>query len=151
MPFGIVLLLCLGFFAQTVPRQSLPITNPFLGTWVANLAKSTLQPSSQFQGVTLQISATDSTVTLAADMVPKSGKPVHAAETFRTDGTETSGTLSPGVTLVAKWLGTHVLGTVATKKGQVFVVVVYQVSSDGNTLTSRSWGAAEEVIVYERK
>jgi hypothetical protein len=37
---------------------------------------------------------------------------------------------------MAKWLGSDVLASIATKNGQVFALVTYEVSADGKTLTS---------------
>jgi len=125
--------------------------NPFVGTWTADLPKSRLHPSSQFQSVTLQIGVAGDTMTMASVIVDASGQTQRAAETFRTDGTETPGTLSAGVTLMAKWLGSHVLASVAMKSGQVLALVTYEVSADGKTLTSRSSGMIEQVVVFDRQ
>jgi hypothetical protein len=136
-----------GLASQAVPVQG----NLFVGTWTANLAKSRLHSSSQYQRVTLQISVAGNTVTMASEIVNPSGQTQRAAETFRTDGTETAGTLSAGVTLMAKWLGPHVLASIATKNGQVVALVTYEVSADGRTLTSRSSGVIEQVIVFDHR
>src|SRR5437899_2491274 len=56
-----------------------------------------------------------------------------------------------GVTLMAKWLGSHVLASIATKNRQVFALVTYEVSADGKTLTSRSSGVIEQMIGFDRK
>jgi len=125
--------------------------NPFVGTWTADLTKSRLHPSSKFQSVTLQIGVAGDTMTMASEIVTASGQTQRAAETFQTDGTETAGTLSAGVTLIAKWLGRYVLASLAMKGGQVLALVTYEVSSDGKTLTSRSSGMIEQVIVFDRK
>jgi hypothetical protein len=135
---------------QARPAAAAP-ASPFVGTWIANLPHSKLHPSSQFQSVTLQIAVGGDTMTMASEIVNTSGHTQHAAETFRTDGRETPGTLSAGVTLMAKWLGPHVLASIATRNGQVYALVTYQVSADGGTLTSRSSGAIEQVLVFDRK
>jgi hypothetical protein len=44
----------------------------------------------------------------------------------------------------------HVLALLAEKGGQVIAVVTYEVSADGNTLTSRSAGMVEQTIVFDR-
>jgi hypothetical protein len=38
----------------------------------------------------------------------------------------------------------------AVKDGKVIAVVTYEVSADGNTLTSRSSGMVEQTIVFDR-
>jgi hypothetical protein len=143
-----------GRLAAHPGQASAPAAAPgglFVGTWIANLAKSKLHPSSQYQSVILQIGVAGDTMTMASEIVNASGQTQRAAETFRTDGTETPGTLNPGITLMAKWLGPHVLASIATRNGQVYVLVTYQVSPDGATLTSRSSGAIEQVVVFDRK
>jgi hypothetical protein len=132
-----------------VLQQASATGSPLAGTWVADLPKSALHPSFQPQSVVLQISVTADTVTLASRIVNATGQEMKASETFRSDGTETPGTLTPGVSLVARWLDPRVLATIAKKSGDVIALVTYQVSSDGKTLTSRSSGL-ELVIVYHR-
>jgi hypothetical protein len=88
---------------------------------------------------------------MASEIVTTSGDTQRAAETFRTDGIETPATLTPGVTLIARWLGRHVLASVAQKSGAPFVLVTYEVSADGRTLTSRSSGMIEQVIFLQRQ
>jgi hypothetical protein len=124
--------------------------SPFTGTWTANLSQSKLHPSFQYKSVTLEIAVGSDTVTMASELVSDTGQKQRAAETFRTDGTETPGTINPGVGLVAKWLDRHVLASLAKKEERVIALVTYEVSSDGKTLTSRSSGTLEQVIVYER-
>jgi hypothetical protein len=133
-----------------VLQQSSATDSPFVGTWVADLQKSTLHPSFKPQSIVLQISVAGETVTIASRIVNVTGQEIKAAETFRTDGTESQGTLTPGVSLVARWLDPRVLATLARKGGDVIALVTYQVSSDGKTLTSRSSGMLELVIVYQR-
>ena len=61
------------------------------------------------------------------------------------------GTLNPGIVLMARWVGSHVLASIAEKNGQIVALVTYEVSADGKTLTSRSSGLLEQVIVFDRK
>lgn len=134
------------------PQAGAPVAeNPFVGHWTANLAKSKLDPNVQFQSATLRVAVAGDTVTMASELLNASGQKQHAAETFRTDGTETPGALSPGVILVARWVGSHVLATIARKDGRMFGLVTYEVSDDGKTMTVRSSGAVEHVIVFDRK
>ncbi len=114
--------------------------HPFVGDWIANMAKS--KP--------LRIDLMGDSMTMSSQLAFGSGQEQRATETFRTDGTETRGTLTPGVTLVAKWLDLHVLASLAKKDGNVIAVVTYEVSADGKTLTSRSSGMVEQTIVFDR-
>jgi hypothetical protein len=101
------------------------------------------------KSATLRIDLSGDSMTMSSQLVFVSGQEQRATETFRTDGTETPGTLTPGVTLVAKWLDPFVLASLAKKDGKVIAVVTYEVSADGNTLTSRSSGMVEQTIVFE--
>jgi hypothetical protein len=123
---------------------------PLLGDWTANTAKSRLSPDYAFKSATLRIDLSGDSMTMSSHLVFVSGQEQRATETFRTDGTETRGTITSGVTLMAKWLDSHVLASLAKKDGKVVAVVTYEVSADGNTLTSRSSGMVEQTIVFDR-
>jgi hypothetical protein len=68
-------------------------------------------------------------MTMSSHLVFVSGQEQRAIETFRTDGAETRGTLTSGVTLVAN-LDPHVLASLAKKDRNVIAVVTYEVSAD---------------------
>ncbi len=139
--------LALFAFVQVGPGAA----SPFVGSWTANLSKSKPAPEFKVQSVTLQIAVAGDTLTMATEIVSASGQKQRLAETFRTDGTETPGTLNPGVVLMAKWLGTHVLACLAKKNDQVIALITYEVSSDGKMLTARSSGMIDQMIVFERE
>jgi hypothetical protein len=121
------------------------------GTWVADLSRSKLGPNSPFSSITLEITPAGDAVKLTSTLVTDSGQTRTVAETFPTDGSEAPGTLSPGVTVRARWVGPYVLATNASKEGNPFIRVIYEASADGQTLTSRSSGLTEEVVVFTRK
>ena len=140
------------FALLTVLQAGSPAAqSPFVGEWTANVPKSKLSPKYQFQSATLQIAVAGDTVTMTSRVVDALGQEQRAAETFRTDGTETPGTLTPEVVLVARWVGSHVLASIAKRGNQVIALVTYEVSTDGKTLTSRSSGMVDQVIVFDRK
>ena len=124
--------------------------HPFAGSWTANMQKSKLSPSFDAASITLRIDLAGDSMTMASRLVSSTGPEQRAAETFRTDGTVTPGTLSPNVTLVAKWLDRLVLASLAKKDGQIVAIVTYEISAGGTTLISRSSGTIEQTIVYER-
>ena len=124
--------------------------NPFNGVWTADIAKSKQDPKAQFQSVTLHITVSRDSVTMSSRVVT-AGKEQRFTETFRTDGSETPGSLTPGVVLVARWLGPAVLATTAYKEGRLLGLITYEISADGRMLTSRSSGMSEQVMVFERK
>jgi len=137
---------CRGLYASQEAKDS-----PFVGTWVADLSKSKQSARNQFKSATLQISVTADTVTIASRFVDGTGQERHAVQPLRTDGTETPASLTPGAVLVARWLDARVLDTAAKKDGRVIALVRYEVSADGKTLTTRSTGMFDQVIVYDRQ
>ncbi len=139
------------FVVLMLVQGSSAARNALEGSRAANFEKSRLHPSFQFQRATLHIRLGPGTATLSSELVSQSGQTVRGAETFRTDGTETAGTLSPGVTLFASWVGPDVLATVARKGGQTIGLITYEISADGRTLTSRSSGLLEQVVVFDRQ
>ena len=147
-------MLSAAFLALLLAMSNDPLPasgNPFVGEWVANLSRSRQSPDYRFQAATLRISVDGETVTMASRLIDPSGERKEAAETFRTDGTETPGTLTPGIVLAARWVGSHVLATIAKKGDQTIALVTYEVSPDGKTMTLRSSGTVEHVIVFDRK
>ena len=136
--------------ARQIRTEASMKDQPLVGEWFANVAKSKLSPDYAFQTATLRIDLAGDSMTMASRLVFVSGQEQQASETFRTDGTETLGTLTSGVTLVAKWLHPHVLASLAKRDGEVIAVVTYEVSADGQILTSRSSGMVEQTIVFDR-
>ena len=126
--------------------------HPFAGEWTANVAKSKLSSDYTFTRATLSVSVSPDakTVTMTSDVTLTSGVQQRASETFPTDGTEVPASLTPGVTLVAKWLDPRILASLAKKGGVVFQLAIYEVSPDRNTLTMRGSGSVEHTIVMER-
>jgi hypothetical protein len=122
------------------------------GDWAANIPKSKRHPKFEFQSSTLRFMFRDSSVTITGGVVFDGKEQVHS-ETFRTDGTETPASISPGVVVSARWTSPRVLETTAKKDGQTVAIATYEVAADGRTLTARTSGAAsfDQVIVYERK
>jgi hypothetical protein len=149
---SLLLWLTVAALAGDQARQDAPMSrNPFVGSWVVNPANSKPSPEFKFQRVTLQIDVAGDFVKMSSVIVDPAGKEQRAAETFRSDGTETPGTLTPGVTHIAKFVGSQVLATIANKDGKLFAMITYEVSADGKTLTSRSSGMMEQTMVFERQ
>lgn len=133
-------------------RQEVAVANhPFAGEWIMNVPKSRLSPLYPFKSGNLRVVLNGNMLTMASEWTLASGESQAAAETFPTDGTESFGTLNAGITLMAKWLDPHVLASLAKKDGAVVAIVVYEVSSDGRTLTSRSSGSVDQAIVFDKK
>ena len=123
--------------------------NRFVGGWVMDVSKSRLSPKLPIDSATLQIAVSGNTISMSGTMVI-AGKEIKRAETFRSDGTETPATIT-GITLAAQWVGPSVLATVGMKGDQLLALDTYEVSADGKTLTVRTSGSIEHVLVMDRR
>jgi hypothetical protein len=102
-------------------------------------------------GADLTIGVSGNVVTLTSSIILPSGATHREKETLRADGTETAGTLTPGVVHVANWVGSHVLALIARKGNQNIALITYEVSTDGQTLTARTSGLVEQVVRFKRR
>jgi len=115
------------------------------------LSQSRLDPKMLFKGADITISVTGNVITLASSVVMPSGETIQERETLRADGTETAGTLTTGVVHVANWVGSHVLALITKKGNENIALITYQVSTDGQTLTARTSGLIEQVVIFKRR
>ena len=125
--------------------------SPFVGSWSADLSQSRLDPKLPIKGADITISVTGNVVTLASSVVMPSGKTIQERETLRVDGTETAATDTMGAAHVANWLGSHVLALITKKGNQNLALITYEVSTDGQTLTARTSGLIEQVVIFKRR
>ena len=103
------------------------------------------------QAADLTIAVNGNIIKLASSLTLAGGKTLSESETLRADGTETPGTLTPGVTHVANWVGPQVLALIARKGNQNIALITYEVSANGQTLTARTSGVVEQVMVFRRR
>ena len=132
--------------------------NPFTGTWVADISKSQRHQKHLFQSATLQFDVSGNVVTLTQAGVNMSGKHESSTLELRADGQEHAvSPQAPGVVVVTKWIGTHVLETIGKRGTEIIGCGTYQVSADGRTLTATVSGTDaqgaifEHVIVFDRQ
>ena len=125
--------------------------SPFVGSWSADLSQSMLDPKMRLKGADITISVAGNVITLASSVVLPSGETIQERETFRADGTETAATRRPGVFHVANWVGSHVLALITKKGNQNIALLTYEVSSDGQTLTARTSGLIDQVVIFKRR
>ena len=139
--------------ATTEQRDQQAAKSPFVGSWSADLSQSRLDPKMSFTGANITISVTGNVITLASSVVMPSGETIQERETFRADGTETAATnpLMTGVVHVANWVGSHVLALITKKGNQNIALITYEVSTDGQTLTARTSGLVEQVVIFKRR
>ena len=141
-----------GAFAsltQETGRAATP--SPFAGSWVADLSQSRLDPKMPIQAADLKIAVNGNVITLASSFTLPGGQTQSESETLRADGTETAATLIPGVIHVANWVGPHVLALIARKGNQNIALITYDISADGQTLTARTSGLVEQMVVFRRR
>ena len=134
---------------ETGSRAGTP--SPFVGDWVADLSQSRLDAKMPFKSIDLKIGVNGNIVTIASSLILPNGQAHSEKETLRADGTETAGTLTPGVVHVANWVGPHVLALIARKGNQNIALITYDVSADGQTLTARTSGFVDQMVVFRRR
>jgi hypothetical protein len=146
-----ILSLAGAFVFPTQQRDQQATKSPFVGSWSADLSQSRLDPKLPLKGADITIGVTGNIVTLASSLVMPSGKTIQERETLRADGTETAATQTTGLVHVANWVGSHVLALITRKGNQNIALITYEVSTDGQTLTARTSGVIEQVVVFKRR
>jgi hypothetical protein len=139
-----------GAFVLATQQDQQAAKSPFVGSWSADLSQSRLDPKLPLKGADITISVTGNVITLASSVVMPSGETIQERETLRADGTETAAT-TPGVVHVANWVGSHVLALITKKGNQNLALITYEVSTDGQTLTARTSGLIEQVVIFKRR
>jgi hypothetical protein len=86
-------------------------------------------------------------VTFADVVVDEHGRAERSTYTVRAHGSERD--TGNGYVLVARWIGSRVLETIAKKDGAVVARGRYEVSPDGKTLTVGD-AAGDQVLVLNR-
>ena len=131
--------------------------NPLTGTWVANLDKSRRHEHHQFQSASLRFEVSGNTVSLTQSGVNMSGKDESSTLTLVADGEEHPvSPQAPGVVVISRWIGTHVLETIGKRGDATLGRGTYEVAADGHSLTATVAGidgqgkAFEQVIVFDR-
>lgn len=137
-----------AFVSATHDQQA--AKSPFAGSWSADLSQSRLDPKMRFKGADITISVTGNVITLASSVVMPSGETIQERETLQADGTETPATMT-GVVHVANWVGSHVLALITKKGNQNLALITYEVSTGGQTLTARTSGLVEQVVIFKRR
>ena len=135
---------------QTAKPDKVVPASPFVGSWTADVAASRFDPKLPLKGATMRIEVTGNDVTINSTVILPSGETQQGGETLRADGTETPGTLTPGVVHIANWVGPHVLAFIARRGSQNIALITYEVSPDGQTLTARTSGILDKTVVFKR-
>jgi hypothetical protein len=129
-------------------QQAAP--SPFAGSWSADLSRSRLDARTPIKRADVTITVSGNVVNLANSVVLASGQTIEEREMLRADGTETPAS-APGVVHYANWLGSHVLALITRQGDRNLALITYEVSADGQTLTARTSGLVEQVVVFKRR
>jgi hypothetical protein len=141
----------------TPGQTSSKVSNPFVGTWKANLKKSQRAPNHQFKSLIMRFKMSGDTVIINYAGVNMAGKEESDTREMHPDGKEYPVAQAPGAVQMAKWSGSHILEATAKKDEKVIGQSTYKVSRDGRTLTATIKGidakgaSFEQVIVLDRQ
>ena len=133
-------------------------TDPYVGTWTLDVAKSTFKPGPAPKSATVTIEAAGKGLKIAVDSVPADGTPSKWSFTTQRDGKDTPVTGNPMYDTANSTQSTPNAGVTEYKKGgKVVMTLKTAVSADGKTLTTTATGtnaqgqAVNNVSVYNRK
>ena len=133
------------------------VTSRLAGTWIANIGRSTLDPSQPVRRAELLISANGDAITLTRTDVDASGHEESTTSEFRADGREHAiSSEHANLTRTVRWTAPLTLEKVDKADGQVVGRATYQLSADAKTLTATvsGWnkkGPISEVILFDRE
>jgi hypothetical protein len=129
--------------------------HPLIGSWIANIEKSSRHENHRFANATVQFAVAHDEVRLIYEGVNASGKLERGEQVLRADGLPHDHPLAPGI-VVTSSLGPRGFQSSATKDGAMMGHGSYDVSEDCNTMTATVTGidgsgkAFEQVIVFDR-
>jgi len=132
-------------------------TDPFLGTWKLNVAKSTFDPGPAPKTGTAVFTASGGNVKVVSDGTAATGAPAHWEYTAGHDGKEYPMTGSPDADTVSlKRINPSTVESTYKKAGKVTLVNTRTVAADGKTMTVTVKGTnaqgqkVNNVLVYEK-
>src|SRR5215475_3421363 len=123
------------------PLSSFAQTDPIIGTWKLNLAKSKFNPGPPPKSQTLTYEAVGQGVKVTVKITDAEGKPIDIQSTFNYDGKDYPVTGDPNVDAIAlKRIDQHTVEFARKKAGKVVVTGTSVVSKDGKTMTLTAKG-----------
>src|SRR5215813_14138859 len=132
---GVVAFLAVCLFA-TSSMSSFAQTDPSIGTWKLNLAKSKYSPGPPPKSQTLTFEAVGKGVKVTNKITDAEGKPIDIQFTVNDDGKDYPVTGSPDVDTIAwKRIDAYTVESTRKKAGKVLSTATRVVSKDGKTLT----------------
>jgi hypothetical protein len=133
-------------------------TDPVVGTWQLNAAKSTFSSGPVLKDQTRTYSQSGDKITLVMKTVGPDGKEVTSHTTYQLNGKDFPVTGTPDYdSLSARRIDSHTSEFTLKKGGQQVGTTSRTVSKDGKTLTSKmsittaAGGKSDGVLVFDRK
>lgn len=147
-----------GVFAVTA-LMTAQSKDPFVGTWTANVAKSTYSPGPGPKSAQTIIEAAGSGYKMTVHQVPSTGAPQDWTLTTNLDGkpAKVNGTNTNADMITYKRVDARTLESIQMLKGKETQRQKIVVSADGKTRTVTSTGVdgtgkkINNVVVYEKK
>ncbi|MDP9179923.1 MAG: hypothetical protein M3O61_19825 [Gemmatimonadota bacterium] len=133
-------------------------TDPVIGTWHLNVAKSKFSPGPAPKSEVRTYTATAEGTALSWTNVGADGKETVVKSTFKADGKDYPVTGSPNFDALAlKQVDSHTVKSEQKKAGKVIGTSTRSVSKDGKVLTLSGKGTGadgksyDNVLVYDKK
>jgi hypothetical protein len=153
-----VAILAAFFLAAAFPQVSYAQTDPLIGTWKLNLAKSTYSPGPAPRSGTLTVEAAGQGRTYTFDAINLAGMPVKAVFIAIDDGQPHPATGSPVADAASiRQINPYLRNYSLMKAGKEVQTGALVVSTDGKTATFFNTGVNENgqpisnVVVYEKQ
>ena len=148
---------CLGLSAFLV-GAAFAQTDPQVGVWKLNVAKSKFSPGPTPKSATTVIEAVGAGTKVVVDQVMADGTKRHWEFTANYDGKDTPMTGNPDADTVARTrINARTVQTISKKAGKVLTTQTSEVSADGKTRTVTTKGVnasgqqVNNVAVYEKQ
>jgi hypothetical protein len=152
-----IAVVCVGVLALSIVSRA-QTTDPIVGTWTLDAAKSTYKPGPAPKSATVVVTPAGKGITIAVDAVNADGTPSKWGFTTQRDGKDVPVTGNPAYDTAATTQATPNSGTTVYKKaGKTIVTTKLNISADGKTMTLNSSGtdpkgqAVHNVIVFTKK
>lgn len=133
-------------------------SDPVVGTWVLNVAKSTYSPGPAPRSLTRTYTAAGNGYTFVAKGIDAEGNPISTEFTALYDGKYYPSLGNPiADSIMVKRIDANTVEATQTKAGKVVIRTTRVVSKDGKTLTSTATGtdaagkAFKNVELFEKK
>ena len=135
-------MLCLAVvFATALPRAALAQSNPWLGMWKLNLAKSTYPPGQAPRSSTYNFQGAGANLTNTVETVDAAGSSTKAVNMHNYDGQPHPVTGNPNVdTRSYTRVDANTVVSASIKAGKLVQVATLVLSPDGRTITVTTRG-----------